>query len=77
VIEVLARYLAKALAETTERHGALWMGFGWVLITRRIGRGQSELGLELIEPTTAWSQTTWWKSRASRRIPSKGAARRC
>jgi HPr kinase/phosphorylase len=40
VIEKLARYLAKALAERTERHG--------VLITGDSGVGKSELGLELI-----------------------------
>jgi HPr kinase/phosphorylase len=49
VIEVLARYLAKALAETTERHGVLMdvLGLG-VLITGESGVGKSELGLELI-----------------------------
>jgi len=46
---VLARYLAKALAETTERHGVLMdvLGLG-VLITGESGVGKSELGLELI-----------------------------
>jgi HPr kinase/phosphorylase len=49
VIEHLARYLAKALAETTERHGVLMdvLGLG-VLITGESGVGKSELGLELI-----------------------------
>jgi HPr kinase/phosphorylase len=49
VIEVLARYLAKALAESVERHGVLMdvLGLG-VLITGESGVGKSELGLELI-----------------------------
>jgi HPr kinase/phosphorylase len=49
VIETLARYLAKALAERTERHGVLMdvLGMG-VLITGDSGVGKSELGLELI-----------------------------
>jgi len=49
VIEKLARYLAKALAETAERHGVLMdvLGLG-VLITGDSGVGKSELGLELI-----------------------------
>ena len=49
VIEVLARYLAKALAESTERHGVFMdvLGLG-VLITGDSGVGKSELGLELI-----------------------------
>ena len=49
VIERLARYLAKALAETVERHGVLMdvLGLG-VLITGESGVGKSELGLELI-----------------------------
>jgi HPr kinase/phosphorylase len=49
VIELLARYLAKALAESTERHGVLMdvLGLG-VLITGESGVGKSELGLELI-----------------------------
>jgi HPr kinase/phosphorylase len=49
VIEVLARYLAKALAESTERHGVFIdvLGLG-VLITGESGVGKSELGLELI-----------------------------
>jgi len=49
VIEVLARYLAKALAESTERHGVFMdvLGLG-VLITGESGVGKSELGLELI-----------------------------
>lgn len=49
VIEKLARYLAKALAEATERHGVLMdvLGMG-VLITGDSGAGKSELGLELI-----------------------------
>ena len=49
VIEKLARYLAKALAATTERHGVFMdvLGLG-VLITGDSGVGKSELGLELI-----------------------------
>jgi HPr kinase/phosphorylase len=48
-IEKLARYLAKALAERTERHGVFMdvLGLG-VLITGDSGVGKSELGLELI-----------------------------
>ena len=49
VIESLARYLAKALAETTTRHGVFMdvLGLG-VLVTGESGVGKSELGLELI-----------------------------
>src|SRR3954466_2554175 len=49
VIEVLARYLAKALAEKTTRHGVFMdvLGLG-VLVTGESGVGKSELGLELI-----------------------------
>jgi HPr kinase/phosphorylase len=49
VIERLARYLAKALADTTELHGVFMdvLGLG-VLITGESGVGKSELGLELI-----------------------------
>jgi HPr kinase/phosphorylase len=49
VIEKLSRYLAKAFAETAERHGVLMdvLGLG-VLITGDSGVGKSELGLELI-----------------------------
>src|SRR5438477_276907 len=49
VIDKLARYLAKALAESTERHGVFMdvLGLG-VLITGESGVGKSELGLELI-----------------------------
>lgn len=49
VIEQLAHYLAKALAENTERHGVFMdvLGLG-VLITGESGVGKSELGLELI-----------------------------
>jgi len=49
VIEKLARYLAKALAESTERHGVCMdvLGMG-VLITGDSGVGKSELGLELV-----------------------------
>ena len=49
VIERLARYLAKALAESTELHGVFMdvLGLG-VLITGESGVGKSELGIELI-----------------------------
>ena len=49
VIEKLARYLAKALAESIERHGVFMdvLGLG-VLITGESGVGKSELGIELI-----------------------------
>ncbi|HYN11444.1 MAG TPA: HPr(Ser) kinase/phosphatase [Burkholderiales bacterium] len=49
VIEKLSRYLAKALAESTELHGVFMdvLGLG-VLITGESGVGKSELGLELI-----------------------------
>ena len=49
VIEKLSRYLAKALAETVERHGVFMdvLGLG-VLVTGESGVGKSELGLELI-----------------------------
>jgi len=49
VIEKLANYLAKRLADTTERHGVLMdvLGVG-VLITGDSGVGKSELALELI-----------------------------
>lgn len=49
VIEHLAHYLAKALAESIERHGVFMdvLGLG-VLITGESGVGKSELGLELI-----------------------------
>src|SRR5262245_16568437 len=49
VIEKLARYLAKALAEQVEMHGVFMdvLGLG-VLITGESGVGKSELGLELI-----------------------------
>jgi HPr kinase/phosphorylase len=49
VIETLSHYLAKALAEQTERHGVFMdvLGLG-VLITGESGVGKSELGLELI-----------------------------
>jgi HPr kinase/phosphorylase len=49
IIEHLSRYLAKALAERTERHGVFMdvLGLG-VLITGESGAGKSELGLELI-----------------------------
>ena len=49
MVETLARYLAKALADTTTRHGVLMdvLGLG-VLITGESGVGKSELGLELI-----------------------------
>src|SRR3954469_9603667 len=49
VIEKLARYRAKWLADSTERHGVFMdvLGLG-VLITGESGVGKSELGLELI-----------------------------
>lgn len=49
VIEKLSRYLGKALADTTSRHGVFMdvLGLG-VLITGDSGVGKSELGLELI-----------------------------
>src|SRR6185295_7553072 len=49
VIEKLSRYLAKALAESVERHGVFMdvLGVG-VLVTGESGVGKSELGLELI-----------------------------
>ncbi|HVP08931.1 MAG TPA: HPr(Ser) kinase/phosphatase [Burkholderiales bacterium] len=49
VIEKLANYLAKRLADTAERHGVLMdvLGVG-VLITGESGVGKSELALELI-----------------------------
>ncbi|MGE0876461.1 MAG: HPr(Ser) kinase/phosphatase [Burkholderiales bacterium] len=49
VIEKLARYLSKALADSIERHGVCMdvLGLG-VLITGDSGVGKSELGLELI-----------------------------
>lgn len=48
-IDRLRRYLAKALAETTTRHGVFMdvLGMG-VLISGDSGVGKSELGLELI-----------------------------
>src|SRR3989454_12468905 len=48
VIDRLRRYLGKALAETTERHGVCMdvLGLG-VLITRDSGGRKSELALEL------------------------------
>jgi len=49
VIEKLSNYLAKRLADSTERHGVLMdvLGVG-VLITGDSGVGKSELALELI-----------------------------
>ena len=49
VIDKLSRYLAKGLADVTERHGVFMdvLGVG-VLITGESGAGKSELGLELI-----------------------------
>lgn len=49
LIDKLRRYLARTLAESTERHGVFMdvLGLG-VLITGDSGVGKSELGLELI-----------------------------
>jgi HPr kinase/phosphorylase len=49
IIDKLRRYLARALAESTERHGVFVdvLGVG-VLITGDSGSGKSELGLELV-----------------------------
>jgi HPr kinase/phosphorylase len=49
VIEALAHYLAKALADQVELHGVFMdvLGLG-VLVTGESGVGKSELGLELI-----------------------------
>ncbi len=49
LIDKLRRYLAKTLAESTQRHGVFMdvLGLG-VLITGESGVGKSELGLELI-----------------------------
>jgi len=49
LIDKLRRYLAKSLAESTERHGVFMdvLGLG-VLVTGDSGVGKSELGLELI-----------------------------
>jgi len=49
VIDRLRRYLGKALAESTERHGVCMdvLGLG-VLITGDSGAGKSELALELV-----------------------------
>jgi HPr kinase/phosphorylase len=49
VIDRLRRYLAKALAESTQRHGVFMdvLGLG-VLITGDSGVGKSELALELV-----------------------------
>ncbi len=49
VIDILRRYLGRALAESTTRHGVFMdvLGVG-VLITGDSGVGKSELGLELI-----------------------------
>ncbi len=49
VIETLAHYLAKALADQVELHGVFMdvLGLG-VLVTGESGVGKSELGLELI-----------------------------
>jgi len=49
VIEKLARYLGKSLADTVELHGVFMdvLGVG-VLVTGESGVGKSELGLELI-----------------------------
>ena len=78
VIEKLARYLAKALAETEERHGVFMdvLGLG-VLITGDSGVGKSELGIELISRGHGLVADDVVELSRIGDGGSRGAARRC